>query len=107
MRRQETAAFFCVPVSGRRPCKTFVQLNLLLEYSTMVMVIDINYRGTGIMDNRREEADRRTTVADRAGGRTCNRRIRPDRRLKSISSEWIPMENIKLHPATRLVFSRL
>ena len=72
----------------------------------MVMVTDINYRGTGIMGNRREEADRRTSIADRVGRCTCNRRVRPDRRLKSISAEWIPMEDIKLHPATRLVFSR-
>jgi len=55
------------------------------------------------MDNRRKTADRRVAHSEKTGDRTGNRRIRPDRRLKSISSEWIPMENIKLHP-TRLVF---
>ncbi|MCK5480111.1 MAG: hypothetical protein KAJ06_03160 [Gammaproteobacteria bacterium] len=58
------------------------------------------------MDNRRKIADRRVAHPDKAGGYTCNRRIRPDRRLNSIASEWIPMENIKLHPTTRLVFSK-
>jgi hypothetical protein len=93
-------------VWGRLPNKTFVQLNLLVEYSTMIMVSNIECTGIKIMDNRRKQTDRRTAVSGRAGGDTCNRRNRPDRRLKSISSEWIPMEHIKLHPATRLVFSR-
>jgi hypothetical protein len=56
------------------------------------------------MANRRKAADRRDSIADWAGGYSCNRRIRADRRLKSITSEWILMEHIKLHPVTRLVF---
>jgi hypothetical protein len=60
------------------------------------------------MDNRRKVTDRRITFSgkDKSEAYTCNRRIRPDRRLNSISLEWIPIENIKLHPVTRLVFSR-
>jgi len=58
------------------------------------------------MDNRRKIADRRIAHQGKANDRLCNRRIRPDRRLNSISSEWIPMEDINLHPTTRLVFSK-
>ena len=60
------------------------------------------------MDNRRKVTDRRIAAIGKGKSEdcTCNRRLRPDRRLNSISWEWIPIENIKLHPVTRLVFSR-
>jgi hypothetical protein len=58
------------------------------------------------MDNRRKITDRRVAGLGALDGDVHNRRLRPDRRLNSISAEWIPMEDIKLHPATRLVFSR-
>ncbi|MGB5439472.1 MAG: hypothetical protein WBN57_08220 [Gammaproteobacteria bacterium] len=59
------------------------------------------------MNDRRIIADRR--IAGLAAAELDdlhNRRQRPDRRLNSICAEWIPLEDIKLHPATRLVFSR-
>ena len=60
------------------------------------------------MKDRRKIPDRRVAVIGQGNPEAyqCNRRLRPDRRLNSISSEWIPMEDIKLHPVTRLVFSR-
>ena len=58
------------------------------------------------MDDRRKVTDRRIKGLGTADGDIHNRRMRPDRRLNSIAAEWIPMENIKLHPTTRLVFSK-
>lgn len=58
------------------------------------------------MKERREKRDRRANDYQQDRLFRCNRRIRPDRRLNSIAIEWIPMEHILLHPATRLVFNR-
>ena len=58
------------------------------------------------MRERREKTDRRANDYQQDQLFRCNRRIRPDRRLNSISIEWIPMEHILLHPTTRLVFNR-
>ena len=58
------------------------------------------------MRERREKIDRRANDHQQDRLFKCNRRIRPDRRLNNIAIEWIPMEHIMLHPATRLVFSR-
>jgi hypothetical protein len=58
------------------------------------------------MRERREKTDRRANDYKQDCLFKCNRRIRPDRRLNNIATEWIPMEHILLHPATRLVFSK-
>ena len=58
------------------------------------------------MKERRKTTDRRANDYRQDSQYRCNRRIRPDRRLNNIVIEWIPMEHILLHPATRLVFSR-
>ncbi len=58
------------------------------------------------MDNRRKVTDRRVAGLGAADEGVHNRRLRPDRRLNSISAEWIPLEHINIHPATRLVFSK-
>ena len=51
--------------------------------------------------NRRNGADRRTEEMKLP----YNRRIRPDRRLNSISVEWIPDDEINLHPLVRRALS--
>ena len=58
------------------------------------------------MDDRRKVADRRVGGLSDTNCEVNNRRTRPDRRLNSIAAEWIPLEDIKLHPTTRLVFSK-
>ena len=58
------------------------------------------------MEDRRKVADRRLEGIGNTNCDVNNRRTRPDRRLNSIAAEWIPLEDIKLHPTTRLVFSK-
>ena len=58
------------------------------------------------MKERRNRSDRRGTNFKKDTGFRCNRRFRADRRLNSIKAEWIPLNHISLHPATRLVFSK-
>jgi len=58
------------------------------------------------MRERRKDTDRRANDCRQDQLYRCNRRIRPDRRLNNIVTEWIPMEHILLHPTTRLIFSR-
>ena len=59
------------------------------------------------MKERRERAvDRRGSEFSKDSLHKCNRRFRPDRRLNSIQVEWIPLDKINIHPATRMVFSR-
>ena len=58
------------------------------------------------MKNRRKTVDRRANNHQQDSMFSCNRRYRADRRLNSIKVEWIPIDNIMLHPVTRLVFSR-
>ncbi|MDB4409649.1 hypothetical protein N9235_02435 [Gammaproteobacteria bacterium] len=58
------------------------------------------------MNERRIRCDRRGTNFRKDSGFKCNRRFRADRRLNSIKAEWIPINHINLHPATRLVFSK-
>ena len=58
------------------------------------------------MNNRRKTVDRRANNYQQDLLFGCNRRYRADRRLNSIQVEWISLENIRVHPVTRLVFSR-
>lgn len=58
-----------------------------------------------MIDNRKIK-DRRSNDQKRENEYECNRRYSPDRRLNNISVVWVPMENIKAHPVTRLAFSR-
>ncbi|MDX2476078.1 MAG: hypothetical protein QNL05_01800 [Gammaproteobacteria bacterium] len=58
------------------------------------------------MKERRKRSDRRGTNFKKDTGFRCNRRFRADRRLNSIKAEWIPINRINIHPATRLVFSK-
>jgi hypothetical protein len=58
------------------------------------------------MKERRKRKDRRGSDLSKDSGFRCNRRFRADRRLNSIKAEWIPINHINLHPATRLVFSK-
>jgi hypothetical protein len=60
----------------------------------------------GMMRNRRKTIDRRANNYKQDLQFGCNRRYRADRRLNSIQAEWIPLESIRAHPQTRLVFSR-
>jgi hypothetical protein len=60
----------------------------------------------GMMKNRRKITDRRANNYKQDLQFGCNRRYRADRRLNSIQAEWISLENIRVHPLTRLVFSR-
>jgi len=60
----------------------------------------------GLMKNRRKNIDRRANNHQQDLQFGCNRRYRADRRLNSIQVEWIAIDNIKVHPLTRLVFSR-
>jgi len=56
------------------------------------------------MNDRRKTVDRRAYNHKQDVQFGCNRRYRADRRLNSIQAEWISMDNIKIHPLTRLVF---
>ncbi len=58
------------------------------------------------MLNRRKTVDRRANNYKQDILFGCNRRYRADRRLNSIQAEWIALENVKVDPLTRLVFSR-
>ncbi|HYQ71169.1 MAG TPA: hypothetical protein VET88_04475 [Gammaproteobacteria bacterium] len=58
------------------------------------------------MQNRRKIPDRRANNHKQDLLFGCNRRYRADRRLNSIHVEWIPIDTIRAHPVTRLVFSR-
>ena len=58
------------------------------------------------MKNRRKTVDRRANNYKQDLLFGCNRRYRADRRLNSIRAEWISIENTRVHPLTRLVFSR-
>ena len=50
------------------------------------------------VNDRRKGKDRRAYNPRQDEAYKCNRRIRPCRRLDSISAEWIPMGAIKQHP---------
>jgi hypothetical protein len=50
------------------------------------------------VNDRRKEKDRRAYILKQDKVYKCNRRIRPCRRLESISAEWIPMGAIKRYP---------
>jgi hypothetical protein len=56
------------------------------------------------MKERRKKNDRRHYIAGKEGSPGNNRRRFPDRRLNSISVEWIPMGLAHAHPITRRVF---
>ena len=58
------------------------------------------------MRNRRKTVDRRTNNYQQDIQFGCNRRYRADRRLNSIQAEWIALESVRVHPLTRLIFSR-
>jgi len=57
-----------------------------------------------MMNNRRKTPDRRAYNHKQDLQFGCNRRYRADRRLNSIQAEWISMEQVRAHPATRLAF---
>ena len=58
--------------------------------------------GEDEMKERRKQKDRRSYGKPKAG--TCERSRYPDRRLNSISVEWIPMGLVHCHPMTRRAF---
>jgi len=58
------------------------------------------------MNERRKPQDRRHNDLESERKGKCSRRISPDRRLNSISAEWIPINHIYLHPLTRNVFNK-
>ena len=58
------------------------------------------------MKERRKKADRRNFALKYHRPAKCDRRNSPDRRLNSISVEWVPISYVNIHPVTRLVFSR-
>ncbi|MEN8206290.1 MAG: hypothetical protein ABFS24_09780 [Pseudomonadota bacterium] len=58
------------------------------------------------MNDRRQMTERRGNDQRQDRLFMCNRRAQPDRRLNNIKVEWIPINHISIHPATRLVFSR-
>jgi hypothetical protein len=58
------------------------------------------------MNERRKHADRRNFGEKYHRSAKCDRRNSPDRRLNNISAEWVPINNVNLHPVTRLVFSK-
>lgn len=58
------------------------------------------------MTERRKQPDRRNFESHNDARPRCQRRVSPDRRLNSISVEWIPFSNVHSHPDARFVFSR-
>jgi hypothetical protein len=54
------------------------------------------------MNERRKQKDRRGYGKPKSG--TCGHSRFPDRRLNSISVEWIPMGLVHSHPMTHRVF---
>ncbi len=58
------------------------------------------------MKDRRKTAERRANDQQLGAQFKYDKRSRPDRRLNNIRVEWIPISHIKIHPATRLIFSR-
>jgi hypothetical protein len=67
-----------------------------------------NFFGKGIvkggnqMKERRKQKDRRSYGKPKSG--VCGGSRFPDRRLNSISVEWIPMGLVHSHPITHRVF---
>jgi hypothetical protein len=59
------------------------------------------------MNRKRNEKDRRDYNLKQDNEFPCNRRIRPCRRLDSISAEWIPMETVTRHPVIWKMFQKL
>ena len=58
------------------------------------------------MKERRKHLDRRNFVLRDNRSAKCDRRYSPDRRLNSITAEWVPIRHVNIHPVTRLVFSK-
>jgi hypothetical protein len=58
------------------------------------------------MRDRRHTEERRSYDPQYERALRHSRRSQPDRRLNNIKVEWIPINHINIHPATRLVFSR-
>jgi len=58
------------------------------------------------MTERRKYLDRRHFGIKHNRSAKCDRRSAPDRRLNSISAEWVPINHVNIHPVTRLVFSK-
>ena len=54
------------------------------------------------MKERRKQKDRRSYGKPQSGG--CGHSRFPDRRLNSISAEWIPLGLVHSHPLTQRVF---
>ena len=57
-------------------------------------------KGCGTSDDRRKITDRRKQQLAWSN----DRRLRPDRRLNNISVEWIPFNEVSIHPITRDAF---
>ena len=60
-----------------------------------------------MMNDKRKDTDRRAHDLLQDQERLCNRRIRPCRRLDSITAEWIPMNTINRHPVIWNMFRKL
>lgn len=61
---------------------------------------------TSTMKDRRKTQERRNFSRREKCQDKQDRRCCPDRRLNSISAEWIPLNHLRDHPVTRVVFSR-
>ncbi len=62
-------------------------------------------RATTMKDRRKKEERRNFSSKEKCQDKH-DRRYSPDRRLNSISAEWVPINHVRLHPVTRVVFSR-
>lgn len=58
------------------------------------------------MQNRRKLADRRQYNARQDRAYTCNRRVRPCRRLNNISAKWLSGDTLIRHPVIWLAFRK-
>jgi len=52
------------------------------------------------MEDRRKVSDRRSYNTKQEQAFPNNRRRFPDRRLNNISAEWVPLKQVRDHPAT-------
>jgi hypothetical protein len=59
------------------------------------------------MNAKRRAKDRRGHNLMQDKEYRCNRRIRPCRRLDSISAEWVSMDTVSRHPVIWQMFQKL
>ena len=62
--------------------------------------------GSSNVTERRKKPDRRDFNNRKDARSKCQRRVNPDRRVNSISVEWIPFSDAQKHPVSRFMFSR-